>query len=287
VSGPTIRLAPDSARLAVGETFDTAVEVVEMSNLYGVDVRLTYDPNLLEVIDTNPDEPGVQVSLGSVFDGVDFLVVKNQAADGIIEFVATLQAPAPAFNGAGSLVNISWQGNNPGQTSVIFETVNLSDPDGQVLPITPQEGRLQVGTAVILSGRVQLQGKQDHSGVTIAAADRQVETDAEGWFEIETEEEYQLTADIPAYLSGRAEGNALALAVTADPFRVDLGTVTLLGGDVTDDDRIDIFDLAYIGSRYGGNDPGADINASGQVDIFDLAMAAGNYGQSGPVADWQ
>jgi cytochrome c peroxidase len=47
---------------------------------------------------------------------------------------------------------------------------------------------------------------------------------------------------------------------------------------------IDIFDLAFVGSRYGQAHPLADINADGLVDIFDLALVATNYRRTGPVS---
>jgi hypothetical protein len=62
-----------------------------------------------------------------------------------------------------------------------------------------------------------------------------------------------------------------------------LGAVTLLGGDMTGDNRIDIFDLALIGSRYGTSDPAADLTMDGLVNIIDLVITASNYGRTGPV----
>ena len=62
--------------------------------------------------------------------------------------------------------------------------------------------------------------------------------------------------------------------------------------DVALDDRndeegqsIDIFDLTFVASRYGTDDPAADINLDGAVDIFDLTILASHYGQSTPPAN--
>jgi hypothetical protein len=48
---------------------------------------------------------------------------------------------------------------------------------------------------------------------------------------------------------------------------------------------IDIFDLSFVASRYGSNNPAADLNFDGAVDIFDLTMLASHYGQTVPEAD--
>ena len=65
----------------------------------------------------------------------------------------------------------------------------------------------------------------------------------------------------------------------------DLGSTTLPAGDLNNDSIVNIFDLTYIATQYGSDDPLADINNSGQVDIFDLVFVAKNYQLEGPV-DW-
>ena len=62
--------------------------------------------------------------------------------------------------------------------------------------------------------------------------------------------------------------------------------VGLLEGDVNNDCKVDIFDLAMVGLAYGsqpGDDnwnPDADLNNDSKVDIFDLATVGLNYGKS-------
>jgi hypothetical protein len=62
----------------------------------------------------------------------------------------------------------------------------------------------------------------------------------------------------------------------------DIGAATLLGGDVTGDGIIDVFDLAFLGSHYGDANTTADINGDGTVSIFDLTITAANYLSQGP-----
>jgi hypothetical protein len=49
--------------------------------------------------------------------------------------------------------------------------------------------------------------------------------------------------------------------------------------DLNGDNRVDIFDLSIILSRYGGTSSTADINNDGKVDIFDLSILLSNYGK--------
>ncbi|MBI5879011.1 MAG: hypothetical protein HZB53_15275 [Chloroflexi bacterium] len=61
---------------------------------------------------------------------------------------------------------------------------------------------------------------------------------------------------------------------------------TLLGGDVTSDNLVDIADLTALGGAFGTSvtpDTGADVNGDGFVNVFDLVLAGGNYGSTASV----
>jgi subtilisin family serine protease len=132
-----------------------------------------------------------------------------------------------------------------------------------------------------ISGTARLQGRTDHSGVSIFLAGEDCQppqavtvTDTAGHFEVSfnaAQSAPYLCATHPGYLTARRNA---AGGEAAD--------VILPGGDVTGDNIINIFDIARIASRYGGSDPVADVNGDGHVDIFDLTIAAGNYNKSGP-----
>jgi hypothetical protein len=62
---PTIvAVAPAAKTVNLGEVFEIQVWVNETPPLYGADVILTFDPQLLEVQDDNPVQSGVQVENG-------------------------------------------------------------------------------------------------------------------------------------------------------------------------------------------------------------------------------
>jgi hypothetical protein len=60
--------------------------------------------------------------------------------------------------------------------------------------------------------------------------------------------------------------------------------VTLLAGDVEDNDMIDITDGAAIGASFGltGSDLVADVTGDEMVDILDIVLVNLNFGQAGP-----
>lgn len=145
---------------------------------------------------------------------------------------------------------------------------------------------LEPSQNLILHGQVQLQGNRDYRQVTVTIATRQVETNSNGEFELEVAGPYVLTATASGYLGARVEVEPMAEASPSSSI-FNLGSVTLLAGDVTGDNRIDLTDLTFIADHLGTPDELADLNDDGLVDILDLALAAANYGQNGPITQWQ
>lgn len=141
--------------------------------------------------------------------------------------------------------------------------------------------RAEETTTLTVQGNIQLQGRTDHSGVTIIAAARSTTTDATGAFSITVDAtgSYQITTAMPGYLSA-VQGSTIATDVSA----LYAGMAYLPAGDVTADNKIDIFDVAFVAHNYDSNNPTADINGDGRVNITDIALTASNYGEQGPVS---
>lgn len=287
----TITISPSNTiTIPLNTIGATAVSVAGADNLYRIWLRLTYEsPISITVVDAFPDTEVVEVAPGTVFHNRPFTIIRNAVdpENGLIEFEATLQAPAPAFSGSGSLVEITWQRRALGQVQVKLDELVLMDLNGRPLPFNQEikDEALMINAGFALHGQVSLQGRDDWSDIRVNMADQKTQTDAEGRFEMGTAGSYHLTLTTPGYLSAQAEGDLNDLSEAQE--MIDLGSITLPGGDVTGDNLIDIFDLALIGSRYGRNDPLADINGDGLVDIFDLALTAANYNRQGPVTDWR
>lgn len=151
------------------------------------------------------------------------------------------------------------------------------DPIGEPEPTS--EPAPPDGTAIaVLSGQVTLVNGQGEASITLEDTGQSATTDAEGFFSLDNVAEgpyTSLTADAPGHLP----------AVCAQPTVVApetrLAAVTLLGGDLNDDNRVDIADLTLAAGSYGqtGPDLAADLNADGTVNIFDLQLIAANFGQ--------
>lgn len=127
-SGPQIKLVPNTITVSVGQTLDMTVEVENVTNLYGIEWTLTFNPNLLEVVDANPDKPGVQIATGGFFppNVEDTNVVEN----GMITYIVARVEPNPAVSGSGALARITFRATGSGESTIRFDEVTLTDRSG-------------------------------------------------------------------------------------------------------------------------------------------------------------
>jgi len=140
------------------------------------------------------------------------------------------------------------------------------------------------------NGTLSLQGRTNHSGVEICGWDGGdlggcTLTDASGAYSLPLREGiYDIKVETARYLDSEKTG----IEVSAGGM-TNLTSLTLKGGDVNDDDIVNILDLSFMGARYqcssgdGCYDAMADPNDDGIVNILDLSMAGGNYQRTSPL----
>ncbi len=184
-------------------------------------------------------------------------------------------------------------------------------PTPTLQTITPTATPTPTGTplslACVISGRVLLQGhtdpsgqRPDYSGADIMLSTQQVcpsnftfssSWDLPGIISTKTDSLGNFTLDSrgkPCLCLFAFKGGYLA-ALGKPPMEggVVKAPITLLGGDVTYDDAINVFDLALIASHYGSvGDPVCDINGDNKCDIYDLAITAGNMDKPRGPQNW-
>jgi len=298
---PCARLSvvPSYKEISVGGAGATQVRVADVVNLYGVQFRVNFDPDVAQAVDADPNMPGVQMEIGSLFSGKNYFVARNTVSNttGVGEFAVTLVAPAIPITGSGTLAVITWQGRKVGQSPITLTLTGLA-PASQPICHTIENGSLRViSSGAVVSGRVLLQGAQDHSGTNVFLTESPRTcftsscfhelsnvplgiTDREGRFDVSPYpgRSYPwLWAYRACYLTG----------VKRWP-QGDLGTLTLPAGDLNEDNCINIYDLTKMAWCYGTTGCSCtDFNQDGKVDIFDLTLVASNFGRCGSVDNWR
>jgi len=142
-----VRLGSAELRVAAGQTVDVALEVVDVEGLYAFDVTLTFDPDVVEVVDADPALPGVQVGQGTFLDSGFSVINAADNEAGIVQFVTTQLNPSEPKSGSGSLIVIRLRGKQPGASSPLtLAAPQLSRRDGSAIQATGSSGRVDVVT---------------------------------------------------------------------------------------------------------------------------------------------
>lgn len=279
----TIRVNPATLQTTLCRLTETSSIVAEnVADLQAVELEISYDRRVIQVID--PDRPRPPVQVRPLLPS-DWIINENRVdtLNGRIFFRATGASP---INGTGGLIAIDWRPQQVGSSPVSLTRAVLIDSAGQPLNVTLQSGAVQVNFVPnCLTGTTALQGRTDYSGVIVTnSAGQQVHSDVDGYFAIITQG--HLNFSFPGYLSAEADLPA-NLSSGAGAEATHLSTVGLLAGDINADNLIDILDLAGAAGHYQSTNPAADLNADGIVDILDLALIAANYRQRGPITAGQ
>jgi hypothetical protein len=142
--GGRLRLATSDPTPAVGQVITVDVLVEGAPSIYGADVRLAFDPAVLEVVDTDDAIAGIQLRPGPFLDaGKSFIL--QQTADnekGIVDYALALLNPAPAVDGNGVLVQVDFRAKAEGRTEIVVAEGKYGTRTGET--IEPSSDRIEI-----------------------------------------------------------------------------------------------------------------------------------------------
>jgi len=109
-----------------------------------VEFHITFDPNLLSVVDTDSTRDGVQVALGP-FLSPDY-PVQNEVnlTTGQLDFAYSQLPPSTPVSGSGVLATITFVGRAAGTSPLNFSSVILADAAAVPITNTAQNGQVTV-----------------------------------------------------------------------------------------------------------------------------------------------
>lgn len=135
VAPVVVTLGVSPATLAVGETAQVTVHVAEVEDLYGSEVHLRFDAELLEVVDQHGSVEGARATHG------DLLTVRFTAANvadngaGTLVYAVSQMPPTGAATGSGDLLRFLVRARAAGTTVVQVEKVILASAKGEAIPL--------------------------------------------------------------------------------------------------------------------------------------------------------
>ncbi len=138
----SVALAQEEARVYALPVSDAegvlTVDVMaeNVTDMYGAEFRLKYDPVMLSVQDFKTDQEGVQIEPGNMLPADQGFVVANKVdeTEGTIVFAITLLNPAPPVSGGGPLARISFKVLQNGPSTINVERAKLVSFDLQTIP---------------------------------------------------------------------------------------------------------------------------------------------------------
>jgi len=194
----SLYVEPSSASIALGDTLTVTVVVSWVMDLQSVDLRLTFDPAVLEVQDARPATTGtVQVAPGDIY--TSFVEIRNEADNALGQIDYSVLADAsPPFSGEGTVAVVTFQGIAPGSTALAFGVHELWNSITQTITHTVGEGLYQVAPPVYLPAIY----RNHHTGFELIE-NGDCESDG-GWF-------FRPTRYTGGYSSMRAHSGARSL----------------------------------------------------------------------------
>jgi PKD repeat protein len=145
-SGSLFWLNPASTSISPSGSAEVVLQLDSITNVYGLQFDLSFDPSVLSVVDADAGKPGVQISTGSC-PQPDFVVVNDvDGTAGTIEYAATQLNPTLPCDG-GEVATIEFECVVEGDSSVVSFTDSLiSDPDGLPISHTTQNATVTCDT---------------------------------------------------------------------------------------------------------------------------------------------
>lgn len=140
-----VRCDPATIAGPLGSTIDIDIYVENVVELYGADVRLGFDPAVLEVVDAEPDPDAevdpIQITPLDTFLSPDFVVRKGLGYvedPDVIWYAVTQVNPSEAVSGSGPLARITFRALEAGSFTLPITYHKLARRDSLEIPSTAQ-----------------------------------------------------------------------------------------------------------------------------------------------------
>ena len=117
--GTVVEVEPYQSNAKVGETISVNVTVVDVQNLYGVEIDLYWNATILQLANSD-----IRLGVESHPDGVlhENFFRTTQEGQGKYMLSGSSINPAPSFNGSGNIVGLIFNVTNYGNSSLHLES---------------------------------------------------------------------------------------------------------------------------------------------------------------------
>ena len=141
--GALLRTDPLFLEIGKGQIETLQILLVNAENVYGIDLQARFDPAVVEVVDADPRQDGVQMTPGT-FLKPDFVALNHaDNTTGTLRYVVTQLNPTPPANGEGVILSIQFLGKVSGVETILdIVSIQIADRRGVKQPVTGQDATL-------------------------------------------------------------------------------------------------------------------------------------------------
>jgi hypothetical protein len=139
-----VHFSPAVGQVRVGETLTVQLQISSVSGLFGLNVRIQFDARLLEVVDADPTQRGVQCQTGN-FPYPDF-IGRHEVNNGVgtIWYAATQVSPREPVSGSGTALTLTFLAKAAGVSVLELYDVQLVGVSGLGLEASSENGQVIV-----------------------------------------------------------------------------------------------------------------------------------------------
>ena len=143
VPATSLTIEPAYQQIQLGADTTVEVRINNVSNLYGAEFHLAFNPAVLSVVDADPSTPSIEIGRGDFFaqDQPYLNVVDNSGGE--IHF-GILAGQLAGYSGSGTLARIHFHSKYWGTTVVTFQNSILTNNLAISIPHTRSNGTIQV-----------------------------------------------------------------------------------------------------------------------------------------------
>lgn len=145
VQSTVLRCDPQHPVVTLGEPVSFTIYVQDVVDLYAADVRMSFDPTKVHVVDANPAKPGTQIEMLDEFLSPDFVL--RDVADnvtGTIWYANSQVNPSEEVSGSGALARITMQSSAGGTFLLVFTFHELVVRNGDPIETTAIDCRVTI-----------------------------------------------------------------------------------------------------------------------------------------------
>jgi hypothetical protein len=139
-----VRLSTKRDALQVGQETGVDILIEDAPIIYGADVQISFDPKILEVVDADEKQTGIQIDSGKFIDEKMsfFLLHDIDNRKGSIDYALTLLNPAPPVEGDGQLARITFRAKATGSTIISVTKGKFGTQTGET--ISPELAGIEI-----------------------------------------------------------------------------------------------------------------------------------------------